>query len=77
MLTDLGYRVLDADSGQSALELLRGGAAVDLLFTDVVMPGSMDGPALGRRARKLDPRIGLLFTSGHASAPSPPPAARI
>ena len=68
MLTDLGYRVLDADSGQSALELLRGGAAVDLLFTDVVMPGSMDGPALGRRARKLDPRIGLLFTSGYAES---------
>ncbi|WP_295994107.1 PAS domain S-box protein [Rugamonas sp.] len=65
MLSALGYRVLQADGGEQALRLLRDGAAVDLLFTDVVMPGPLRSPDLALRARALLPDIAVLFTSGY------------
>ncbi|MFN3388790.1 MAG: PAS domain-containing protein [Allosphingosinicella sp.] len=66
MLGALGYRVLTADNGAAALDILQQGTAVDLLFTDVVMPGPVSSPELARRARQLRPGIGVLFTSGYA-----------
>lgn len=55
-LRSLGYRVLTADSGEEALELLEGeDAAVDLLFTDLVMPGGMNGLVLAERMRSVFP----------------------
>lgn len=65
MLTGLGYTVLAAHDAQSALAMLEGGAAPDLLFTDVVMPGTLRSPELARHARRLAPRIAVLFTSGY------------
>jgi signal transduction histidine kinase/CheY-like chemotaxis protein len=65
MLTDLGYRVLKADDADNALSILRSGAAVDLLFTDVVMPGQLRSPELARQAKLLIPGIEVLFTSGY------------
>ncbi|WP_223640762.1 PAS domain-containing protein [Corallococcus sp. EGB] len=65
MLTELGYRVLRAVDGQSALSILRSGVAVDLLFTDVVMPGPVRSPELARQAKALQPDIEVLFTSGY------------
>jgi PAS domain S-box-containing protein len=65
MLTELGYRVLKAADGQSALAILQSGIAVDLLFTDVVMPGPVRGAELARRARALLPDLEVLFTSGY------------
>ena len=65
VLENLGYRVLQAGDADAALELLEKSAAVDLLFTDVVMPGSVKAAALARRARELFPRIAVLFTSGY------------
>ena len=65
MLRGLGYAVLHAHDGFSALQLLRGGAAIDLLFTDVVMPGPVNSTELARVARELLPGVAVLFTSGY------------
>jgi signal transduction histidine kinase/DNA-binding response OmpR family regulator len=65
LLTELGYRVLKASEAQSAFAILSSGIAVDLLFTDVVMPGPMRSPDLARRAKELLPDIAVLFTSGY------------
>lgn len=65
MLKSLGYRVFSADRGASALAILERGAPVDLLFTDVVMPGGIAGPELAARAAELRPGIRILYTSGY------------
>ena len=64
-LTDLGYRVLKARDAQSALTIVESGIAIDLLFTDVVMPGTLRSPELARRARERLPGLAVLFTSGY------------
>jgi PAS domain S-box-containing protein len=65
MLTNLGYRVIEAGNADSALAILQCGIAIDLLFTDVVMPGKLRSPELARLAKELLPDIAILFTSGH------------
>jgi PAS domain S-box-containing protein len=65
MLSDLGYRVYKARDAISALSVIEGGPAIDLLFTDVVMPGDLKSPELARRARERLPGIAVLFTSGY------------
>jgi CheY-like chemotaxis protein len=65
MLTDLGYRVKTASDGAGALEILRRGDPVDLIFTDVVMPGGYTGVQLALEARKLRPGMKVLLTSGY------------
>jgi len=65
MLEDLGYRFIEAEGGAEALAVLQGGAKVDLLFTDVVMPGPVSGRQLAEEARKIDPALRILFTSGY------------
>jgi signal transduction histidine kinase/CheY-like chemotaxis protein len=65
-LRELGYRVLEAHDGPSALRLLERQRAVDLLFTDVVLPSGMTGPVLADHARKISPTISVLFTTGYA-----------
>ncbi len=65
MLSDLGYRVLKAENAEQALTILSSGAPVDLLFTDVVMPGPVGVRELARRAQELRPNIVVLFTSGY------------
>jgi PAS domain S-box-containing protein len=62
---DLGYRVLQAPDARSALSIIESGVALDLLFTDVVMPGTMRSPELAARARQRMPGIAVLFTSGY------------
>lgn len=64
-LTSLGYRVIAVPDGAKALEALASGAQIDLLFTDVVMPGGLNGREVAREARKLRPRLRVLFTSGY------------
>ena len=63
-LTELGYRVLEAEHAVSALLILAGAEPVDLLFTDVVMPGTMDGLDLAHEAARLRPGLRVLLTSG-------------
>ncbi|HTH45458.1 MAG TPA: response regulator [Oxalicibacterium sp.] len=65
MLNGLGYNVLKANDGQSALTILESGVAIDLLFTDVVMPGPVRSPDLAQRAKQLLPDLQVLFTSGY------------
>lgn len=65
MLIDLGYDVLTAHDGESALTILRQNRAIDLLFTDVVMPGPVRSPDLAKLATELIPGITVLFTSGY------------
>ena len=65
MLTDLGYSVLKAPDATSALAVVESGAPIDLLFTDVVMPGNLRSPELARRARERLPNLAVLFTSGY------------
>ena len=66
-LQDLGYQVLQAADGASALALLAQAAPgrLDLLFTDVVMPGGMSGPALAEQFSARFPGMPVLFATGY------------
>ncbi|GAA4336666.1 PAS domain-containing sensor histidine kinase [Pigmentiphaga soli] len=65
MLASLGYAVLTADNASDALRLIESGTHVDLIFTDVVMPGALSSPEMARRAVARLPGIKVLFTSGY------------
>ncbi len=65
-LEDLGYRVLQAGDAAAALEIVHSGVPIDLLFTDVMMPGGMKGAELAHLARQQMPGLAVLFTSGYA-----------
>jgi CheY-like chemotaxis protein len=65
MLRSLGYEVLAAEHGVAALEVLRARSDIELLFTDVVMPGGLNGRQLADAARALHPGLKVLFTSGY------------
>jgi PAS domain S-box-containing protein len=64
VLTGLGYAVTCATHAAEALAVLQDGQPVDLLFTDVVMPGGVSGVSLARTARELRPDLAVLLTSG-------------
>ena len=65
VLAGLGYRVLEARDGKSALALLDAHADIALLFTDVVLPGGMNGPDIAREAQARRPGLRVLYTSGY------------
>jgi signal transduction histidine kinase len=65
-LQGIGYRVLKAGGARDALAVLQGDEAIDFLFSDVVMPGGMNGVELAVRARQIRPGIKVLLTSGQA-----------
>jgi PAS domain S-box-containing protein len=65
ILRDLGYTCLHANDGASALQLIRDGAKIDMLFTDVVMPGPVKSRDLAAEAQRLRPGLPVLFTSGY------------
>jgi signal transduction histidine kinase len=64
-LRDMGYRVFEAGGAADAIALLRN-RSVDLLFSDVVMPGGMNGLELSKEARKIQPGLAVLLTTGYA-----------
>jgi len=65
MMDELGYRRLEASNAQSALDLVEAGEHIDLVFTDVVMPGELRIREFAQRLRELRPGIPVLFTSGY------------
>lgn len=70
VLEDCGYTVLTAPDGATALSMLREGTRVDVLFTDIVMPG-LDGIEVARRALEQMPGLKVLFASGYAAGFGP------
>jgi signal transduction histidine kinase len=66
LLTNLGYMTLQAEDALSALAIIESGVHVDLLFTDVVMPGPLRSAEFADKARTLLPALQVLFTSGYS-----------
>jgi CheY-like chemotaxis protein len=66
VLQDLGYRALEASEGQSGLRVLQTDARIDLLVTDVGLPGGMNGRQVADAARVLRPDLKVLFVTGYA-----------
>ncbi|MFA8387867.1 MAG: ATP-binding protein [Pelagibaca sp.] len=64
-LLELGYRVVEAANGPQAIEILKQTLDVDLLFTDIILPGGMNGRALADAAQAVRPELKVLFTSGY------------
>ena len=65
LLTELGYKVLAASNAENGLAVIDSGIEIDLLFTDVVMPGKLRSTQLARLAKERMPRLAVLFTSGY------------
>jgi PAS domain S-box-containing protein len=63
---DMGYRLLEAANAADALAVIEGPEAIDLLFTDMVLPGGMSGLELSEQARRRRPGLKVLLTSGYA-----------
>jgi CheY-like chemotaxis protein len=76
MFSDAGYRVLEAGNADEALRLLELNADVGLLFTDVSMPGSMNGSDLAHQVAARWPRVGIIVTSGRPQPELLPVGAR-
>ena len=65
ILRDAGYAVIEAMNGDEALEIIQSGVRVDLVFSDVRMPGKIDGTTLLEIVRKQRPDLPVVITSGH------------
>jgi signal transduction histidine kinase len=70
MLRNLGYQIVTAGDAAEALEVLREDDGIDLLFSDVVMPGGSSGVGLAQSARALRPDLPILLTSGYVAEPA-------
>jgi PAS domain S-box-containing protein len=68
-LQSLGYNVLEAENGNAALSVIKSGVPIDLMFTDMIMPGGLLGGELAKETRRLRPEIKVLFTSGYTEQP--------
>lgn len=67
-LSESGFAVHEAESGDEALDYLNSGAEVDVLFTDIELPGSINGVKLAERAREMHPDLPVVYASGGAHA---------
>src|SRR5579864_9589204 len=70
IFADAGFRVIEAVNGEEALEFLNADAEVRLLFTDISLPGTINGLALARQARDRWPHIGIIVVSGQLMSKS-------
>ncbi len=64
MFLDAGYRVVEAENADEAMRCLQANPDIELLFTDVAMPGTMSGSDLASQVEKRWPKIGIIVTSG-------------
>ena len=64
-LEDSGFKVVEADSADGAIDLLTTNGPIDAVFSDVQMPGSMDGVELARWISREKPEVKVLLTSGN------------
>jgi CheY-like chemotaxis protein len=71
LLGGLGYEVMTAANAKAAMQQIRSRKAIDLLFTDVVMPGGVSGVQLARMASEVRPELAILLTSGYVGENSP------
>ena len=71
-LEDHGFSPFEAGDAREALDILSEHPEIILLFTDVDMPGGMDGVQLARRARQVRPDVGIIITSGKRFVPDVP-----
>jgi CheY-like chemotaxis protein len=67
-LRELGYRILDAAEAAGALKILESEAPIDLLLTDVVLPGALTGRDLAEAAKQLRRGLKILFSSGYTQS---------
>ena len=65
ILRNQGYEIVEAGNSKEAIDHLKTGQAFDLLFTDVVLPGGMNGVEIAKEAKRLQPNIKVLYTSGY------------
>jgi PAS domain S-box-containing protein len=72
MLKELQFNVIEADSGPRALDIVDRQSEIDLLFTDIVMPGGMNGFELGRLARERRPQLPVLYATGYSASYAAP-----
>lgn len=74
-LEDAGYAITLANSGQQALDILKSGASIDVVFSDVSMPGDLSGIDLATRINALQPQLRVILTSGYSPnwLPAMPP----
>jgi signal transduction histidine kinase len=78
LFEELGYETIYRDSAEAALKLLEAGTKVDLVFSDIVMPGTIDGVGLGREIRSRYPNLPVALTTGYSdAAKAAPPNLRI
>ena len=73
VLTDEGYAVLEAETGEDALAIIAQHPAIDVVLTDIQLPGKMDGRALVREARATRPDLPVIFMTGRPDTMTPPP----
>lgn len=66
ILEEQGYEVVEARDGKEAIKHLQEDQPIDLLFTDVVLPGGMNGAEIAKEAKRIQPNIKILFTSGYS-----------
>jgi len=64
-LTGQGFSVLEADTGEAALSIINSGGIVDVLFTDIRLPGDLDGWRLAATAREARPELPVIYASGY------------
>jgi PAS domain S-box-containing protein len=68
LFEQLGYETICRDSAEAALSLLGNGAKIDLVFSDIVMPGTIDGVGLASEVRSLYPHLPVVLTTGYSDA---------
>jgi CheY-like chemotaxis protein len=76
MFSDAGYQVLEAGNADVALRFFETNADIRLLFTDVSMPGAINGAELARQVAERWPRVGIMMTSGRPFPDNLPPSVR-